>query len=163
MSKRRKNNDFSLIHVMEEIFLENQWSTEQLEENEIIALIPGHWDDFALHVIWHEQVKMLYLVCFSDVQFSEPYSKELASLLLSANQRSWYGHFDLLDKGIICFRYSLLLPGYEAISESYFKEVIHVIINEFEQFYPAFESLAKNHTVSAKDVDLLALDVAGYA
>ncbi len=163
MNKVRKNKDYSPILAIEEVFNENHWSTEQLEDEEIVAIIPGHWDDFALHVIWNESLGMLYFVCFSEIRFSAPYPNDLVSLMVSTNQRSWFGHFDILDSGVICFRYTLQVPGPEYIAEGYFKDIIHIVLNEFEQFYPAFASLYNKESVSTKDVDLLALEVAGSA
>lgn len=163
MNKVRKNKDYSPIHAIQEIFKEYQWVTEQLEDEEIVAIIPGHWDDFALHVIWHEPLQMLYFVCFSEVRFSPPYPYELLSLMVSTNQRSWFGHFDILDSGVICFRYTLQVPDQEEGSDTYFKDIIQVVLGEFEQFYPAFESIYNNESFTSKDVDLLALEVAGRA
>lgn len=163
MDKLRKNKDFSPILAIEEMFKEHNWTTEQLGEEEIVAIIPGHWDDFALHVIWHEPLGMLYFVCFSQVRFNAPYPHDLLSLIVSTNQRSWFGHFDILDSGVICFRYTLQVPNQDFMGDGYYNDIVHIVVNEFEQFYPAFESLYNNQSVSTKDVDLLALEVAGRA
>lgn len=153
----------NLLNEIEGAIGDLGWDASWVEDNEIVALVPGKWCDYQMHFIWQESIGALYIVCCPDVRFDEPYSIDLLRFVIGANQRLWMGHFDLLEDGSINYRHVIHLYDLDVDCLGIIKEVSFVMFSEFELFYPGFEQLKGNFALSTKDIDLLSLETRGKA
>ena len=150
--------------VIEAVADFNDWQCSKLSETEIVIIIPGASLTYEIHFIWQKETNYLHLICFSDLEFTDHSNFDFLRLLMLANQKLWIGSFGILENNIVAYRHLLHLKewGYNDF-ESLIDEVIAVAMDESESFFPSFEKVLQNGSLSSEELNLLSLGVEGSA
>ncbi len=140
------------------------WHWEQLRADELIVDIPGHWGEYRFHLCWQEESALFYLASFLDLKVPEPSPSSIYELLALINRRLWMGHFDFVEDQWIVFRYALFLKTAkleDVISQV--EELIDMIVEDCETFYPVFGSLLTHGLPPQEALQMGLLDTVGEA
>jgi hypothetical protein len=162
LEKKLKN--LSPLTAVIEIANRSLWQWQHLRDDELIVDIPGHWGEYRFHLCWQAEPALFYLASFLDLKVPEPVPASVYELLVLINQRLWMGHFDLVENQWIVFRYALFLKidkWEEVVSQV--EELMEMIVEECETFYPVFGSLLTHGLPPQEALQMGLLDTVGEA
>lgn len=150
--------------VVENLAEINEWHCNWLSDDEVAVIIPGYSQLYEIHFVWQEDLHCLHLVCFSELEVNEKVSYDFLKLLMLANQKVNIGTFTVLENNILAYRH-VLHVSLENLGELDFllQEVLAIAIEESDSFFPGFEKILENGTLSQDDLALLSLEVEGSA
>lgn len=152
------------LTVIEAVADYNDWHFSSLSDAEVVVVVPGTSLNYEIHFIWQKETGYLHLICFNDLEVVDHSNLDFLRLLMLTNQKLWIGSFGVLENNIVAYRHLLHLKewGYNDF-ESLIDEVIGIAIDESESFFPSFEKVLQNGTLSSAELNLLSLGVEGSA
>lgn len=152
------------LMVIEAVADYNEWEYSQLSDTEVAVVISGLPISYEIHFIWQKEINHLHLICFSDLEVPKNISADFLHLLMLVNQKIWVGSFGVLENNIVAYRHVLHLKGlgYNDF-ESLVDEVVGIALDESESFFPGFEKVLQNGSLSSEDLNLLSAGVEGSA
>ena len=152
------------LTVIEAIADYNDWDYTQLSNTEVAVLISEVSPSHEIHFIWQQEISYLHLICLSDLEVPKNMSHDFLHLLMLVNQKIWVGSFSVLENNIVAYRHLLHLKGLAYNDfESLLNEVISIALDESESFFPGFEKVLQNGSLSFEDLNLLSVGVEGSA
>ena len=152
------------LTVIEAVADYNDWQCSFLSDTEVVVIVTSISISYEIHFIWQKEMHHLHLICFTDLEIEGNPNLDFLRLLMLANQKLWIGSFGVLENNIVAYRHVLHLKerGYNDF-ESLLDEVIGIALDESESFFPGFEKVLQNETLSSDDVNLLSLGIEGRA
>lgn len=137
------NDTFSLKNPMlliEDIFIQREWSYERQSEDELIGDMTGRWCDYRLYFLWRPDLECLMVSCIMDMKVSTEKQPVVAELLSLMNAAMWLGHFELTaDEPFPTYRYNLLVCGTSGVATEQLETILDTIVSECDRFYPALQ------------------------
>lgn len=152
------------LDVIEALLAENEWAYERPAEDELTAIIQGHWCTHHLSFTWHDQLEAMHLACTFDVKVPKDKRNEIAILLTLINEQLWCGHFDMWsDDGMLIFRHGILLHGQAELTAEQAQALFELPIDASERYYPAFQFVLWGDKSAVDAMTSAMLDTAGEA
>lgn len=157
-------NALNPLTVIEAVADYNDWEHSLLSDTEAAIVISGLSISYEIHFIWQKETSHLHLICFSDLEAPTNPTIDFLRLLMLVNQKLWVGAFSVLENNIVAYRHVLHLKGlgYNDF-ETLIDEVVGIALDESESFFPGFEKVLQNGSLSSDDLDLLSAGVEGSA
>lgn len=129
------------LDIVEQLVSDHEWPFERQGEDDLTVGLGGNFCEFQLWFSWREDINALSLSCAFDLKAPANRRRDLAELIMLANERMPIGHFDLWKKeGMVIFRHTLL-QGAGGLSADQIETLVEIALNECERFYPAFQFL----------------------
>lgn len=159
-----KNTFKNPLTVIEAVADYNDWECSLLSDTEVAVVISGLSISYEIHFIWQKETNHLHLICFSDFEAPKSADSDFLHLLMLVNQKIWVGSFSVLENYIIAYRHVVHLNGLGSNDfESLIDEVVGIALDESESYFPAFEKVLQNGSLSSDDLNLLSAGVEGSA
>ena len=130
------------VDEIELIAVQNDWSFERADEDEIAISIAGEATDFHVAVSWLGEMEALHVACAFGVKVPIARRNEVIRLLALVNEQLWIGHFEQWSAdGALLFRHAVLLDGPDdaALSMPQAHALVDAAIDECERYYPVFQ------------------------
>lgn len=130
----------SPVNLLEEIFLQFDWTYERMNETDIMAEVEGRWCTYRLFSMWRQDLESLTISCLVDIKVPQD-KRDVVGLLLSGfNPKVWLGHFEVLPEDETpAFRYNLNLRGNAVATLEQVEEVVSSAVVECDRLYPALQ------------------------
>ena len=153
------------LDVVEELFDARQWHWDRFSDDEILGEAPGQWTTYRLGFIWRNDMGILGLSCIIMLPSIQCEESALYELVAKANERLWFGHFDIvLQESAIVYRYTLpIRQGMGNVLTDILDEMIETGIGECERFYPAFSMVMKGEKAVTDALVVSVTETAGEA
>ena len=155
---------------VEEIMLNNDWSFDRRNEDEMTVNVSANHGTYKMAFIWQEDYSALQFCCAPDIIISPNKLIEATQVINKINASLWLGHFDvraeLNDEQafVPCFRHTSLFRGMnDSSGVAHMEDLIDIAIHECERFHMSFELLSKATASNTKDMSLALMDVAGLS
>lgn len=153
------------IEAIEDLFFAQDWPSQRLSNDEIMAEVTGRWCEYHIHFLWDEEDRTLqFFVILMDIDIIKLKKAAIYELICLINEKVALGHFEIffkLHKPI--FRHCLLLPGTRTVSEALLEEMLDSALDSCERFYPAFQYVIFGDKKPEEAVSLSMIDIAGEA
>jgi len=153
------------IEVIEDLIFTQEWVSQRLSDNEVMAEVRGRWCDYNIHFVWTEDSSILqFFIILVDIQVPNDKKKEVYELICDLNERLPLGHFEVFMKiKTPVFRHALLLPGTRTLSEALLEQLLDIGLEACEKFYPSFQFVIFGNKTPEDAVSMSMIDVAGEA
>ena len=158
------------LDCIEEIMLNNDWTFERQNEDEMSVQVTGTHGTYQMVFVWQDNYSAMQFCCAPDIKIAPNKMAEASITLNKINTGLWLGHFDIRADGneasdfIPCFRHTSLFRGMTDTSGvAHIEDLIDIALHECERYYLSFELLAKVEHACKKDMSLALMDVAGLS
>ena len=162
---RRRHLSNNPIEAIEDVIFNQEWTSQRLSENEIMAEIAGRWCEYHLHFVWTEENSTLqFFLILMDIEIPPEKRPYVCELVCNINERLPLGHFEIFGKvSTPAFRHGLFLPGTRTVSESLLEQLLDIALESCEKFYPAFQFVIFGNKTPQEAASLSMIDIAGEA
>jgi len=153
------------IESVEDLIFAQDWPSQRLGNEEVMAEINGRWCEYHLHFVWNEAERTLqFFVMLVDIDIPKQKLKKVYELVCLINEKLNLGHFEVFGKiNTPVFRHALLLPGTRTISEALLEEMLNTALETCERFYPAFQFVIFGDKDPQDAACMSMIDIAGEA
>ncbi len=155
---------------VEEIMMNNDWSFDRLNQDEMTVHISGKQGVYKMSFIWQEDFSAMQFYCTPDLTIAPNKQIEASQVMNKINASLWLGHFDVRTEengvavNVPCFRHTSLFRGMNDTSGvAHMEDLIDIALHECERYYMTFDLLSKVAHTPAKDISLSLMDVAGVS
>lgn len=155
---------------IEEIMLNNDWTFDRRNEDEMTVHVSGKYGEYKMAFIWQEDHSAMQFCCAPDLTISPNKIVEAAQVINKINASLWLGHFDVRAEAgdvtafIPCFRHTSLFRDMTHTSGvSHMEDLIDIALHECERYYTSFDLLSKSTHSTAPEMSLALMDVAGIS
>jgi len=143
MQPKTQENYFpysSPISLLEEYFIQFEWSYDRISENEISAEAEGRWCNYRFFSIWRPDIECLMINSIIDIKIPHDKRDSVGILLSTLNPKIWLGHFEIMpDDEVPCYRYTLVLRGNPSATLEQIEEILTSALVECDRLYPALQ------------------------
>lgn len=144
MTMTDTNHDYEPEHnpvdTVEEIATLNNWMFERPGQDEIAITVTGGFCNYQMSFSMMHDLEALHVACAFDLKVAGNRMPEVYRLLSLINEQLWVGHFDVWSAdGLVMFRQSLLLSGGAEASDAQCERLMHIALENCEQYYQAFQ------------------------
>lgn len=155
---------------IEEIMLNNDWSFNRRDEDELTVHVSGKMGQYRMVFVWQEDYHAMQFCCAPDLTVSPNKLDEAARIINRINATLWLGHFDVRAQEdsagtaahIPCFRHTSLFRGItESSGVEHIEDLIDIALAECERYHITFDLLSKAGNEDKKDLSLAMMDIAG--
>lgn len=127
------------ISLIEEHAIDQDWSAERSNENELWAEIPGQWGNQRLWVAFHQESGFLQLNTYMSIKIPPRQRTSVGHTITLINERVWLGHFEIWsEEQVPVFRIVIPLRGGK-LHEEQLQDIMTSIHEETERFFPAIQ------------------------
>ena len=152
------------IDIVEDVIHSRKWNFSRAAEYELVAELASHLCQYRLYFSWSKQIRAINFTVTFDIKFPETKSKQVYELLSKINEKLWIGHFDVTSKnGIPAFRYTVLESHGDEKLYNQLEDLVDIAIYECEKYYPAFQLILFDDSLSQEALDLCAIETTGNA
>ena len=145
------------VDEIELIAVQNDWTFERSDEDEIAISIAGDDTDYNVAVTWLSEIEALHVACAFDIKVPAARRNEVTKLLALINEQLWIGHFDIWQaEGVVMYRNTLLLAGQAEVTNEQMEALIETAVDTCERHRLAFDFAVRGGR-NAKDALALAL------
>ncbi len=158
---------------IEEIMLNNDWTFDRRNEDELTVHVSGKLGAYKMAFIWQEDFSAMQFCCAPDITLNVSKLDEAARIMNRINTTLWLGHFDVRAQDAIngvagalvpCFRHTSLFRGMnECSGVEHIEDLIDIALAECERYHMTFDLLSKTSTQGRNDINLAMMDVAGQS
>lgn len=128
------------LDLLEELVSANDWPFDRPSEIEMAVQMTGHWTDYRVWSVWHEDLRAIYFACHFDCRVPSGKQARVKDLIAQFNETLWLGHFDFSQSdGAILFRHTVPLRGTPGASVEQLEDLVDTAVTECERFYPALQ------------------------
>lgn len=129
------------IDILETLFSSQSVGFERRGTNEVVAELPGKWDNLLLFFAWEENLKCLHLSCFINIEKICCDRGRIFELLALINENLWLGHFSYwAEHKMPIFKHSVIIDDLSDFEQN-LNQVISISITECERMYPVFQAV----------------------
>jgi hypothetical protein len=141
----------------------HDWSHERVNDEEVVATVPGSWSSYELRGIWREDDQVLQLLLMPDITVDTAKRVPICELLSLINERMWLGHFELWStSGSLLYRHAAML-GAEGVTFGTLEVLAHTAIDEMDRFYPAIQFVLWGGKSATEAIDAALIETRGEA
>lgn len=152
------------LDLIEEMVGSRDWPFERLNNDEMVAEMPGRWCDYRLFFGWATDTGALHFTSTFDAKVPTGRRGATHELLAQVNERLWAGHFEICpQERTPLFRHTLLLRGSRGVSVEQVEDLLDLGGSECERFYPAFQFVAWGGKSAQEALDCALLETVGEA
>ena len=152
------------VDEIELIAVQNDWSFERADEDEIAISIAGDATDFHVAVSWLGEMEALHVACAFDLKVPERRRGEVLQLVSLVNEQLWLGHFDLWSsESVVMYRHALLLSGGAEPTEEQAIALIKAAVEACERYYQAFQFVVWAGKTAKEGMEGAILETVGEA
>lgn len=142
---------------IEDILHANDWDFNRMGDNELLVTLAGKYGDYQLIFLWQADMTALQISVQYNLIISAHNIMNAANILMTINERSWMGHFEIAaDTNTPSFRYTTLLNPENKQSYEQLESILDIALAQCETNYAAF-SLLSADTAANNDTLPLAL------
>lgn len=141
------------------------WAFERDGDEELMVAAPGSWGSYQVRILWRPDDALIQLVAMLDVKVPEARRAAVYETLGLINERLWIGHFEMwATEGDLLFRHAVLLdPDAPALVPHQALELLEVMVDECERYYPVFQFVLWAGKLPQEALELSLLDTVGEA
>jgi hypothetical protein len=152
------------VDLIELIAVQNDWTFERSNEDEITVSITGVWAEYQVSFSWMDELEALHLACAFDLKLPEARKAEVVRLLALVNEQLWIGHFDLWqDEGTIMYRHALLLSGGAETNDEQIGALIRHALDACERYFQAFQFVVWGGKGAKEAIEAALIETMGEA
>jgi len=142
---------------IEDILRAIDWDFNRMGDNELLVTLAGKYGDYQLIFLWQADMTALQISVQYNLIISAHNIMNAANILMTINERSWMGHFEIAaDTNTPSFRYTTLLNPENKQSYEQLESILDIALAQCETNYAAF-SLLSADTAANNDTLPLAL------
>jgi hypothetical protein len=139
------------------------WTNERVNEDEIVATVPGSWTSYELRGIWREDDQVLQVLLMPEITIDAAKRSTLWEMLSLINERMWLGHFELWStSNTLLYRHAAMIGG-DGVSFDALEVIAHTAIDEMDRFYPAFQFVLWGGKSATEAIDAALIETRGEA
>lgn len=160
-----ENETAEPLDLFEQCCQARGWAFEREGDDELMVAVPGSWGSYQMRVLWRQEDALIQLVAMLDVRVAEAKRAAAYETLGLINERLWLGHFEMwAAEGDLLFRHAVLLdPDGPALVPAQALELLEVILDECERYYPVFQFVLWAGKKPAEALELSLLETVGEA
>ena len=152
------------VDEIELIAVQNDWSFERADEDEIAISIAGEATDYHVAVSWLGEMEALHVACAFGVKVPVARRNEVIRLLALVNEQLWIGHFDIWQaEGVVMYRNTLLLAGQAEATAEQMEVLIDTAVEICERHRLAFDFVISGGRNAKEALDHALLETVGEA
>lgn len=158
---------------IEEIMLNNDWTFNRRNEDEMTVHVSGKLGSYKMAFVWQEDFSAMQFCCAPDMTLNPSKLDEATRIINRINTTLWLGHFDVRAQDAVngvagalvpCFRHTSLFRGMnECSGVEHIEDLIDIALAECERYHLTFDLLSKTRTQDNNDLTLAMMDVAGQS
>lgn len=152
------------LDTIEDVISVHELPYHRLTHDEIILEVAGRWLDYRLSFFWGEDPHILQALVSLDIPVPQDRYQDTINLLHLVNQKLEIGHFEMSsEENLPLFRYSYLLTGLKSFKPETFEDLLDLMMNECERFYPAFQFTILGGKKAEESLSITLMDTQGEA
>ena len=152
------------IDIVETLAEHNSWEFDRVAEDQIAMAVEGQWRTYALTLAWSGRDEMLRLIVSFEMEPPQERLAETYELFNLINDICWAGAFTYWrDKGMVVYRYGLLLSGGQMAGPEQIDAMIAAAVRASERFYPAMQLVAWANATPKAALDVAIAEAYGRA
>lgn len=158
---------------IEEIMLNNDWTFNRRNEDEMTVQVSGKLGSYKMAFIWQEDFSAMQFCCAPDMTIHPEKLDEATRAMNRINTTLWLGHFDVRAQDAVngvagalvpCFRHTSLFRGMtECSGVEHIEDLIDIALAECERYHLTFDLLSKTVRQDNNDLTLAMMDVVGQS
>ena len=156
-----KNNPIDFI---EEYVLNYKIEKVRDSSDEIIIFLKGIWKNYDINFRWDSKRKIIEINTYFEMSKKNRINKSIYSLISDVNKRANVGFFNYCtEHNAIFFSYKISIKGQDFISVEQIKNIINIVIDECDRFFPVFFVFFYKKQDPIHALDIALLDTVGEA
>ena len=156
-----KNNPIDFI---EEYVLDYEIEKIRDSRDEIIIFSKGVWRNYEISFKWDSKRKIIEIITYFEMSKKNRINKSIYSLISDINKKANVGFFNYCTElNAILFSYKISIKGQDSISVEQIKNIINIVIDECDRFFPVFFVFFYKKQDPIHALDIALLDTVGEA
>ena len=99
----------------------------------------GSWSKHEIAIVWNETNKIINFSTCYDFKNKGKVTKGIYSLISSINEKINLGYFHYYSKlETVFFKYHVSIKGFDYLTSEQIDDILNVVINECDKYFPAF-------------------------
>jgi len=147
---------------IEDILHANDWAFNRMGDNELTVNLSGKYCTYQLIFLWQADMTALQLSIQYDLAISAHNIMNAANVLMTINERSWMGHFEIAaDTNAPSFRYTTLLNPDNKQAYEQLESIVDIALAQCETNYAAFSLLTADSAANDETLPLALMQTQG--
>ena len=123
---------------IEEYVLNDEIEKVRDSSDEIVIFSKGVWKNYDINFKWDSKQKIIEVSTYFEMSKNR-INKSIYSLISDVNKKANVGFFNYCTElNTIFFSYKISIKGQDFISVEQIKNLINIVINECDRFFPVF-------------------------
>ena len=157
----RNNNPIDFI---EEFVLNDEIDKVRDSSDEIVIFSKGVWKNYDINFKWVSKKKIIEVSTYFEMSQKNRINKSIYSLISDVNKKANIGFFNYCTElNSIFFSYKISIKGQDFVSVEQIKNIINIVINECDRFFPVFFVFFYKKQDPLHALDIALLDTVGEA
>ena len=132
--------------------------------DEIVIFSKGVWKNYDINFKWDSRQKIIEVSTYFEMSKKNRINKSIYSLISDVNKKANVGFFNYCTElNAILFSYKISIKGQDSISVEQIKNIINIVINECDRFFPVFFVFFYKKQDPIHALDIALLDTVGEA
>ena len=152
------------IDFIEEYVLNDEIEKVRDSSDEIVIFSKGVWKNYDINFKWDSKQKIIEVTTYFEMSKKSRINKAIYSLISNVNKKVNVGFFNYCTElNTIFFSYKISIKGQDFISVEQIKNIINIVINECDRFFPVFFVFFYKKQDPIHALDIALLDTVGEA
>ena len=152
------------IDFIEEYVLNDGIEKVRDSSDEIVIFSKGVWKNYDINFKWDSKQKIIEVSTYFEMSKKNRINKSIYSLISDVNKKATVGFFNYCTElNTIFFSYKISFKGQDFISVEQIKNIINIVINECDRFFPVFFVFFYKKQDPIHALDIALLDTVGEA